>query len=184
MDEQRLPENVETELRALLMEADMSNNDGVLAKTDVKSESPMSMRISKAARKLLEVAVIVALLPLLVFFVAALWLLIFLIANLVRFVIAKVKGKSFEVFWPLPGAAGAAGTIGSLKIVIFTNDHPPPHFHVITDMYNVKFDIETCDLLSGELPGKHLKAVRKWHASRIDLLRKKWIATRPGDANG
>jgi hypothetical protein len=108
------------------------------------------------------------------------WFLISIATNAFRLIIAKLRGHSFKLEWADWGASGMAGTIGHLKIMIYPNDHPPPHFHIVTDIYNAKFYIETCELIDGVLPGKHIKVIRKWHANRVDFLRDKWRITRPG----
>lgn len=183
MDEQRLRESIENELLELLIAADRPE---AKANFDTETSHPKAMKA--IGWKALEVIIYIAAAPIMIFSVvvmAAVWALIFVIENSIRLVVAKIKGRMFKVVWPdLGGSASTAATIGSLKVVIFTNDHPPPHFHVLTDMYNAKFDIETCESLGGELPGKHLKAIRKWHAKNIDALRVKWMETRPGDVNG
>lgn len=47
-------------------------------------------------------------------------------------------------------------------IQMFGNDHNPPHFHAIYNEYRALIDIETGELLAGELPGKQLKYVQVW----------------------
>jgi Domain of unknown function (DUF4160) len=37
------------------------------------------------------------------------------------------------------------GRIGSLNVMIFRNDHPPPHFHVFGSEFSAKFAIADCD---------------------------------------
>lgn len=186
MDEHRLPESIESELLVLLIEADRPDGEAISTAADAESSRPKS--IKALVRRALEVILFIAAIPpiiILAFGMAAFWVLIFVIENQIRFFIARAKGRPFKIVWSgFGGSGGMAGTIGSLKVVIYPNDHPPPHFHVLTDMYNVKFDIETCESLGGELPGKHLKAIRGWHAKNIDLLREKWKVTRPGAANG
>ncbi len=64
----------------------------------------------------------------------------------------RLIAKILSLFYrPVPNRRliGIVTTLDSLRIVIYTNDHHPPHFHVITDSYNAKFDIENCALLGG-----------------------------------
>jgi hypothetical protein len=39
-------------------------------------------------------------------------------------------------------------------IKLFFSDHPPPHFHVVYGEYNALFDIETLDMIEGDLPNR------------------------------
>lgn len=59
------------------------------------------------------------------------------------------------------------GTIDDLKIIIYSNDHNPPHFHVISNDFkiNAKFLIENCDLLSGNIKRKDLKKIQAFYNS-------------------
>lgn len=75
---------------------------------------------------------------------------------------------------------GVVERIQDVKVVINPNDHPPPHFHVIGQDFNVSFEIETGDLMVGDIDPKHHRLIRKWHPGAIPLLRKSWQETRPG----
>lgn len=57
--------------------------------------------------------------------------------------------------------------IDDLKIIIYTNDHNPPHFHVKTKEKNIdaKFSIETGEYLSGEIDSKNMKRVKAFYKS-------------------
>ena len=59
------------------------------------------------------------------------------------------------------------GTIKNLKIIIYSNDHNPPHFHVLSNDYNVnaKFLIENGEFLSGEISAKDLKRIKAFYLS-------------------
>ena len=41
--------------------------------------------------------------------------------------------------------------VNGLKIEVYSNEHPPPHFHVKSPNINASFDIESCSLLQGDL---------------------------------
>lgn len=58
-------------------------------------------------------------------------------------------------------------TIKNLKVIIYSNDHNPPHFHVMSKDYevNAKFLIETGELLSGEISSKDLKRIKAFYNS-------------------
>lgn len=59
-------------------------------------------------------------------------------------------------------------TINDLQIIIYSNDHDPPHFHVKTKelRINAKFKIEDCSLLSGEISRKELKKIKAFYKSQ------------------
>jgi len=50
-------------------------------------------------------------------------------------------------------------TINDLNILIFSNDHNPPHFHVKSN----DLKIEDCELISGEISSKHLKRIKAFY---------------------
>lgn len=67
--------------------------------------------------------------------------------------------------------------IGDLEIIIYTNDHNPPHFHVKTKERNVdaKFLIETGEYLSGEIDSKNLKKIKAFYLSpKAKILMEIW----------
>lgn len=39
-----------------------------------------------------------------------------------------------------------------LVIYIFFNEHNPPHFHAIYNEYEAEIDIQTLEIIAGELP--------------------------------
>lgn len=53
-------------------------------------------------------------------------------------------------------------TIDGIKILLYSNDHAPPHFHVWYGEYKAMIDIETLDIIKGELPSKAMKKVVVW----------------------
>ena len=44
-------------------------------------------------------------------------------------------------------------------IKLFFSAHPPPHFHVVYGEYNALFDIETLEMIEGDLPNRAKKLV-------------------------
>lgn len=69
-------------------------------------------------------------------------------------------------------------TIKNMQIVIYSNDHNPPHFHVFSKdkSINAKFTIENCTLLSGEISTKDIKRVQAFHADMKTqvIIKKLW----------
>jgi Domain of unknown function (DUF4160) len=57
--------------------------------------------------------------------------------------------------------------IDDLEVIIYTNDHNPPHFHIKTKDRNIdaKFLIETGDYMSGEIDSKKLKVIKAFYNS-------------------
>ena len=58
-------------------------------------------------------------------------------------------------------------TINDLNIIIHSDDHNPPHFHVKSKdlKINAKFSIENCELLKGEISSKYKKRIRAFYES-------------------
>lgn len=73
--------------------------------------------------------------------------------------------------------------IDSLKIEIYSNEHPPPHFHVITPDSKASFRLDNCELIEGELPNKHIKKIKYWFKEKKakDALILIWNNTRPAN---
>lgn len=71
--------------------------------------------------------------------------------------------------------------VGGLKIEIYPGEHPPPHFHVRTPRLNTSFDIETCELIAGEIDRRDKKKIELWHREATPLLVETWNAMRPTD---
>jgi hypothetical protein len=59
------------------------------------------------------------------------------------------------------------GIVNDLNVIIYSNDHNPPHFHVKSNDLKIdaKFSIEQCDLISGEISSKHLKRIKAFYNS-------------------
>ena len=58
-----------------------------------------------------------------------------------------------------------------IKIYFLGKEHNPPHFHVIYGEYTGALDIQTLDVLDGDLPPKAVGMAREWAAlHREDLL--------------
>lgn len=56
--------------------------------------------------------------------------------------------------------------IKNMQIIIYSNDHNPPHFHVISKDKSIdaKFTIEDCTYLGGDIGNKDLKRIQAFHA--------------------
>lgn len=71
--------------------------------------------------------------------------------------------------------------VNGLKIEIYSNEHPPPHFHVKSNNINASFSIDDCSLLHGSVNRSEKKMIKFWHSKCKDLLISIWNSTRPSD---
>lgn len=57
--------------------------------------------------------------------------------------------------------------INDLEVVIYSNDHNPPHFHVKSKdkKIDAKFSIEKCELLGGEIGSKDKRRIIAFYQS-------------------
>jgi hypothetical protein len=69
--------------------------------------------------------------------------------------------------------------INGLKLEIYPNEHPPPHFHAKSATINASFNIENCDLLHGKVSSKDHEKIRFWHQKCKPILIEVWNITRP-----
>jgi hypothetical protein len=109
-----------------------------------------------------------------------------LLPNVRRYRHCKEHDLLFRPLWPsVPLPARRLATIGALKICVYSDDHPPPHFHVVTDKYNAKFTIASCDLLGvkSDYVSRHERAIKGWHARNTRLQAAAWATTRPSTAS-
>src|SRR5712692_6963238 len=67
-----------------------------------------------------------------------------------------------------------------LRIEVFSNEHPPPHFRVrcAEDMANYR--IRDCEQLNGGLRKYH-PVIRDWHSRHKSKLIEAWNNSRPSD---
>ena len=63
---------------------------------------------------------------------------------------------------------------GKLKICMFSSDHNPPHFHVLTPNERASITIEGFHILSGKLSNKVMNKAKKWAQDHKVELIKKW----------
>jgi len=56
-------------------------------------------------------------------------------------------------------------TIRNMQIIIYSNDHNPPHFHVKSkdNSINAKFLLKDCTKISGEISPKDIKRIQAFH---------------------
>ena len=74
------------------------------------------------------------------------------------------------------------GKFSGCKVIIWSDEHPPPHFHIKFQDEEASFSILTCDRLPGTTGLKRYeKQVRAWWKDNKSNLIQTWNATRPAD---
>ena len=61
-----------------------------------------------------------------------------------------------------------------IVIKLFFGDHPPPHFHAVYGEYVGLFNIDTLDMIEGDLPKRAKKLVDEWAKTNQAELKKMW----------
>jgi hypothetical protein len=61
-----------------------------------------------------------------------------------------------------------------IMIRMYNRDHGKPHFHAIYQATDAVFDIETGELIEGELPRTATRIVREWAQMHRDELLENW----------
>ena len=69
--------------------------------------------------------------------------------------------------------------IGNIIIRIYSNDHLPPHFHIITPDADALVEISTLEIIPGKLPGKAARTALAWAAENKALIAAEWNRTNP-----
>lgn len=59
-------------------------------------------------------------------------------------------------------------------IKLFFGDHPPPHFHAVYGEYIALFDINTLNVIEGDLPQRARKLVVEWAKNYQAELKTIW----------
>lgn len=71
--------------------------------------------------------------------------------------------------------------IGPLKIQVFSNEHPPPHFRVICSAGQSDFSIADCTPIHGNELNPFFGRIREWHKTHKQDLIRVWNDRRPSD---
>lgn len=69
-----------------------------------------------------------------------------------------------------------------IAVVMYFNDHAPPHFHAIYGGDEVAIEIDTLAVLWGTVPRRALALVLEWAALHRADLRENWERARDGRA--
>lgn len=61
-----------------------------------------------------------------------------------------------------------------IVIKIYFSDHNPPHFHAVYGEYNGLFDIQTLEMIEGDLPSRAVSMVCEWAGRHQTTLLEMW----------
>jgi hypothetical protein len=61
-----------------------------------------------------------------------------------------------------------------IKMYFSQSEHGVPHFHAIYGEYNAVFDIQTMEMLEGDLPLRAQRLVREWGTHYQQELLRMW----------
>ena len=61
-----------------------------------------------------------------------------------------------------------------IVIKLFFGDHPPPHFHAVYGEYNALVNIETLEIIEGDLPRRARNMVTDWATIHQKELMQIW----------
>ncbi len=64
--------------------------------------------------------------------------------------------------------------VEGVKIQLFAQEHPPPHFHAVFAEYRAQIEIGSLRVLRGRLPPAKLAAVVSWAETRREALMREW----------
>ena len=57
---------------------------------------------------------------------------------------------------------------------MYFNDHAPPHFHARYGEFEATINLETLDVMEGQLPGRGLSLVKEWAMMHREELLEDW----------
>ena len=61
-----------------------------------------------------------------------------------------------------------------ILIKMYFREHGRPHFHAIYAEFNGVYDIETLELIEGDLPARARRLVHEWGELHKDELKRMW----------
>lgn len=61
-----------------------------------------------------------------------------------------------------------------IKMYFQQSEHNPPHFHVVYGEYVGIIDIQSLEMLEGDLPNKALSMIKEWACEYQNELMKMW----------
>jgi len=63
---------------------------------------------------------------------------------------------------------------GIVVKIFFGKEHNPPHFHAVYGEYNGYFDMNTLEMIEGDLPKKAQELIKEWAQKYQFELSKMW----------
>ena len=69
--------------------------------------------------------------------------------------------------------------IDSIKIDVYSREHPPPHFHALFAEFEELIIIETLQTYIGHVPAPQRKKVIKWAKAQKELLKENFKRLNP-----
>ncbi len=64
---------------------------------------------------------------------------------------------------------------------MYLRDHPPPHFHAIYQQHEAFVEIESGEVIEGQLPRVAARLVKEWTLAHRQELFDNWRRARAGD---
>ncbi len=61
-----------------------------------------------------------------------------------------------------------------IRMYFAPGEHNPPHFHAYYNEYKASFNIDSIEIIDGELPRKQKRLVQAWAELHIDELKANW----------
>lgn len=74
--------------------------------------------------------------------------------------------------------------VSGVRLVLYLNDHLPPHIHALFGDYSAMLSIATGDVLQGKLPKAKLKAVQAFLDRHREQVAYYWEELREGRSPG
>lgn len=71
-----------------------------------------------------------------------------------------------------------------IDVIMYVNDHAPPHFHVRRGSEKARIDIATGRVLRGKLRPTTEEKVRRWTDMNCDALMAAWMLCRRASRRG
>jgi len=71
--------------------------------------------------------------------------------------------------------------VNGLRIVVFSNEHAPPHFHVKSPDIDAVFAISDCSFIQGTIDSRSRKLVEWWYQRGRGTIVSAWNESRPSD---
>lgn len=73
--------------------------------------------------------------------------------------------------------------VDGLRIEVYPDEHPPPHFHVKGANIDATFNILDCTYINGHIRPREEKLVKWWYQHSRPALIKIWNETRPSNCS-